>query len=94
AWIMTAALGLWSLFTAVCGFAGSFWQLFLARVGVGIGEAGGAAPAYSLISDYFPKQQRARALAAYSLGIPIGSGLGVIFGGLIAAWIGWRAAFI
>lgn len=94
AWIMTTALALWSLFTAVCGFAGSFWQLFAARVGVGIGEAGGAAPAYSLISDYFPKQQRGRALAAYSLGIPIGSGLGVIFGGLIAAWIGWRAAFI
>ena len=93
-WIMTIALGLWSLFTAICGTAHGFWQLFLSRVGVGIGEAGGAAPAYSLISDYFPKSQRARALAAYSLGIPIGSGLGVLFGGLIAAKLGWRAAFL
>jgi sugar phosphate permease len=93
-WIMTAALALWSGFTALCGVATGFWQLFLMRVGVGIGEAGGVAPAYSLISDYFPKEQRARALAVYSLGIPVGSACGVLFGGLIAAEIGWRAAFI
>lgn len=67
--------------------------MFLTRVGVGIGEAGGVAPAYSLISDYFPKHQRARALAVYSLGIPIGSGCGILFGGLIAHAIDWRAAF-
>lgn len=93
-WIMTGALALWSGFTALCGFAGGFWQLFLCRMGVGVGEAGGVAPAYSLISDYFPKEQRARALAAYSFGIPIGSALGILFGGLIAASIDWRAAFI
>lgn len=93
-WIMTVCLAAWSFFTAICGFAGSFWHLFLARIGVGVGEAGGAAPAYSLISDYFPKAQRGRALATYSLGIPIGSGLGVLLGGLIAASIGWRAAFM
>lgn len=93
-WIMTVCLAAWSLFTAVCGLAGNFWHLFLARIGVGVGEAGGAAPAYSLISDYFPKAQRGRALATYSLGIPIGSGLGVLLGGLIAASIGWRAAFM
>ena len=92
--IMAWALGIWSAFTAICGLAGSFWHLFLARVGVGIGEAGGVAPAYSLISDYFPKHQRARALSVYSLGIPIGSGCGILFGGLIAAQIDWRAAFI
>ena len=92
--IIAYALGLWSGFTALCGFTTSFWQLFLARVGVGIGEAGGVAPAYSLISDYFPKHQRARALAAYSLGIPIGSGCGIVFGGLIASAIDWRAAFL
>jgi MFS family permease len=91
--IMAYALGLWSAFTAICGFANSFWQLFLARVGVGIGEAGGVAPAYSLIADYFPKHQRARALAVYSLGIPIGSGCGVVFGGLVASAIDWRFAF-
>lgn len=93
-WIMTGALALWSGFTALCGLATGFWQLFLCRMGVGIGEAGGVAPAYSLISDYFPKEQRARALAAYSFGIPIGSALGILFGGLIAHAVDWRAAFI
>ncbi|MCR5876152.1 MFS transporter [Phenylobacterium sp. J426] len=93
-WIMTGALALWSAFTALCGLAGGFWQLFLCRMGVGVGEAGGVAPAYSLIADYFPKEQRARALAAYSFGIPIGSSLGILFGGLIAHSIDWRAAFI
>lgn len=92
--IMAYALGLWSAFTALCGLATGFWQLFLARVGVGIGEAGGVAPAYSLISDYFPKHQRARALSVYSLGIPIGSGCGILFGGLIASAINWRYAFV
>lgn len=93
-WIMTGALAIWSGFTALCGLAGGFWQLFLCRMGVGVGEAGGVAPAYSLISDYFPKEQRARALAAYSFGIPVGSALGILFGGLIAATIDWRAAFV
>lgn len=92
-WIMTWALGLWSAFTAACGLATGFWPLFLCRMGVGVGEAGGVAPAYSLISDYFPKEQRARALAAYSFGIPLGSALGILFGGLIARFIDWRAAF-
>lgn len=91
--IMAGALAIWSGFTALCGLTTGFWQLFLARVGVGIGEAGGVAPAYSLISDYFPKAQRARALALYSLGIPIGGGCGILFGGLIASEINWRAAF-
>ena len=93
-WIMTGALTLWSGFTALCGLATGFWQLFFCRMGVGVGEAGGVAPAYSLISDYFPKEQRARALAAYSFGIPIGSALGILFGGLIAHAVDWRAAFI
>lgn len=93
-WIMTAALTVWSGFTVACGFASGFWSLFLFRMGVGVGEAGGVPPAYSLISDYFPKNQRARALAAYSFGIPLGSALGVLFGGLIAAYIDWRMAFI
>ncbi|RME68778.1 MAG: MFS transporter, partial [Alphaproteobacteria bacterium] len=92
-WIMTVALALWSLMTALCGLAQNFWQLFLARLGVGVGEAGGVAPAYSLISDYFPPHQRARAMAAYSFGIPIGSALGIVFGGFIASTIDWRMAF-
>ena len=92
-WIMTAALMIWSGMTAACGLANSFWQLFLARLGVGVGEAGGVAPAYSLISDYFPSHQRARALSVYSFGIPIGSALGILFGGYIASKIDWRYAF-
>ena len=59
-WIITIALVLWSAMTAVCGLAQNFWQIFLARLGVGVGEAGGVAPSYSLISDYFPPNQRAR----------------------------------
>ena len=93
-WIMTAALTLWSGFTALCGVVGSFSHLFLARMGVGIGEAGGVAPAYSLIADYFPKHQRARALAAYAFGIPLGTAAGTLVGGLLAVHYGWRTAFI
>ena len=92
-WIMTGALVIWSGMTAACGLAGNFWQLFLARLGVGVGEAGGVAPAYSLISDLFPPHQRARALSIYSFGIPIGSALGIVFGGVIASLIDWRFAF-
>ncbi len=93
-WIMTGALALWSAFTVACGMATSYAGLFACRMGVGIGEAGGVAPAYSLISDYFPKSQRARALAAYSFAIPVGSALGLLFGGLIAQRMSWRAAFV
>ena len=93
-WIMTAALTVWSGMTAACGYAQNFGQLFLARLGVGVGEAGGVAPAYSLISDYFPSHQRARALSVYSFGIPIGGALGIILGGVLTDIIGWRAAFV
>ena len=93
-WIMTAALAVWSLFTAACGYATNFVQLFGARLGVGIGEAGGVAPAYSIISDYFPPRERARALAVYSLGIPIGSAAGIIVGGVLASRLDWRFAFL
>jgi len=92
--IIAISLGLWSLFTAACGFAQNFLQLFLARMGVGIGEAGGVAPAYALVSDYFPPERRARALAIFSFGIPIGSALGIFFGGWLASHIDWRWAFI
>lgn len=92
--IIALSVALWSAFTALCGFAQNFWQLFLARMGVGIGEAGGVAPSYALISDYFPKERRARALAFFSLGIPIGSALGVFFGGWIGQYLDWRWAFI
>ncbi|OYW43545.1 MAG: MFS transporter [Rhodobacterales bacterium 12-64-8] len=93
-WIMTWALGIWSAFTIVCGLTSNFVQLFFARMGVGVGEAGGVAPAYSLIADYFPPKQRARALAIYSFGIPVGSAAGILFGGLLAQFVDWRFAFI
>jgi MFS family permease len=93
-WIMTIALALWSAMTAMCGLAQNFWQLFLARLGVGVGEAGGVAPAYSLIADYFPAEKRARALSIYSFGIPVGSALGIFVGGTLASIIDWRAAFL
>src|ERR1700722_2271978 len=80
-WIVTISLALWSAFTAACGAAHNFAQLFAARLGVGVGEAGGVAPAYALISDYFPPGRRARALAVYSFGIPLGSAAGILFGG-------------
>src|SRR5215218_6233728 len=92
--IIAASIALWSVFTAGCGLAQKFWQLFLARMGVGIGEAGGVAPSYALISDFYPKERRARALALFSLGIPIGSALGVFFGGWIASHLDWRSAFL
>jgi MFS family permease len=93
-WIMTIALTVWSAMTALCGLAQNFWQMFAARLMVGVGEAGGVAPAYSLISDYFPPSERARAMAVYSFGIPIGSAVGIVFGGVIATVLDWRWAFI
>jgi MFS family permease len=91
--VISAAVAVWSLFTALCGAAGNFWQIFLARMGVGIGEAGGVAPSYALIADYFTPHRRARALAIFSLGIPIGSAIGLFFGGWIATVLNWRWAF-
>lgn len=93
-WIITIALMMWSLMTALCGLAQNFAQLFLARLGVGVGEAGGVAPSYSLISDYFPSNQRSRALGIYAFAIPIGSALGMLIGGVLTNLIGWRLTFI
>lgn len=85
--IIAAGLVVWSGFTALCGTAGNFLQLFLARLGVGVGEAGGVAPSYALINEYYPPERRARALAIYSLGVPLGSAAGALFGAQIAALI-------
>jgi MFS family permease len=92
--IIAAAVALWSLFTAACGLVQTFTQLVVARMGVAVGEAGGIAPSYALISDYYPRDRRSRALAFFSLGIPIGSALGVFFGGWLASHLDWRMAFI
>ena len=91
--IIAISVALWSLFSALCGAAQGFTQLFLARIGVGVGEAGGVAPSYALIADSVPPERRARALAIFFFGIPIGSALGIFFGGWIASSIDWRTAF-
>jgi len=90
------ALGcfLWSLCTFACGVAKTYPMLVAARMGVGVGEAGGAPPSYSIISDYFPAHKRGQALALFSLGVPMGQGLGAAFGGKTAELYGWRMAFI
>ncbi|MCJ8191215.1 spinster family MFS transporter [Sphingomicrobium aestuariivivum] len=92
--VIAGAVAVWSGFTALCGTANSFIQLFLFRLGVGVGEAGGVAPSYALIADYFPPERRARALAIFSLGVPIGLGAGTVFGAYIAELVNWRVAFV
>ncbi|THD61518.1 MFS transporter [Phenylobacterium sp.] len=91
--IITAAIVIWSGFTALCGTAANFATLAAYRFGVGVGEAGLSPPAHSLISDYYEPKQRASALSVYSFGIPLGTMLGAILGGQIAQAFGWRMAF-
>jgi len=91
--IIAVACGLWSFCSAACGLAAGFATLAIARMGVGVGEAGGAAPSYSIISDYFPPEKRGVGLAIFSLGVPFGTMLGAASGGWIAAHYGWRMAF-
>ena len=92
--IVAIACGLWSAFTGACGLATGFASLAIARMGVGVGEAGGAAPSYSIICDYFRPDERGVGLAIFSLGVPIGTMLGAASGGWIAAHYGWRTAFL
>ena len=92
--LIAIALATWSAMTALCGVATNFVQLLLARIGVGVGEAGCTPPAHSLISDIVPPERRSSALAFYALGIPIGTLLGMMIGGLLADWVGWRKAFL
>ncbi len=92
--IISAALVVWSGFTAACGLAGNFVQLLAMRVGVGIGEAGCSPPSHSLISDYYEPRQRASALAIYAFGIPLGGMIGAVAGGWLAKNFGWRIAFM
>ncbi|MBB3032522.1 spinster family MFS transporter [Alteriqipengyuania lutimaris] len=91
--IIALALTVWSGMTAVSGLAQNYAQLVLARVGVGVGEAGGSPPAHSMISDIFPEKERATALSIYSIGIYIGILTGFALGGFIADAFGWRMAF-
>lgn len=92
--LIAACLCIWSATTAACGFAGSFGTLLLARVGVGVGEAGGVPPSYSLVSDYFPPAKRSTIIAILNSAVPCGVFAGFIIGGYVNAQLGWRAALI
>ena len=81
--LMALGLAVWSSMTALSGFASNFGMLAAARIGVGIGEAGASPAAFSMISDYFPKERRATALSIYSSGLYIGGGLSLAIGGLV-----------
>jgi MFS family permease len=93
-WLISLSLAVWSAMTAVCGLAQNFVQLALARVGVGVGEAGCTPAAHSLIADSVSPEKRSSAIAFYGLGIPIGGLLGLIIGGIVNDLYGWRAAFM
>jgi predicted MFS family arabinose efflux permease len=92
--VLSVACAVWSAATIACGMAQSHAQLVMARMSVGIGEAGGVPPSYSIISDYFPASRRGTALGLFNLGPPIGQALGVAFGAKIAAAYDWRLAFV
>ena len=92
--IISLAVGVWSAMTTLCGLAQSYVQLLLARVGVGVGEAGGSPPAYSMISDMFPQQDRATAYGVYGMGVNLGILAGLLTGGWVNEYFGWRVAFL
>ncbi len=92
--VIAFSLALWSGMTALCGTVSHFWQLLLARIGVGVGEAGCSPPAHSIISDMFPLSQRATALSVYNMGINFGVFIGFLAGGWINQYLGWRYAFV
>jgi MFS family permease len=92
--VLAFACGLWSAATIACGMSSTYPQLVLARMTVGVGEAGGVPPSYAIISDYFPPGQRGTALGLFNIGPPIGQALGVAFGASVAAAYNWRDAFL
>ncbi|WP_447764494.1 spinster family MFS transporter [Sphingopyxis panaciterrae] len=81
--LIVAGIGFWSVMTTLCGFAGSYATLFLVRMGVGVGEATLSPAAFSILSDYFPRDKLARAIAVYSIGVPLGSGIALILGSFV-----------
>lgn len=93
-WLISICLAVWSAMTAICGFAQNFLQLALARIGVGVGEAGCTPAAHSLIADSVPPEKRSSAIAFFGLGIPIGGLLGLIIGGVVNDQYGWRIALM
>jgi predicted MFS family arabinose efflux permease len=92
--VMTLSLAVWSVMTALCGVAATFWQLAAARIGVGAGEAGAIPPAQSLLADYYQPTQRTRAIGIYMMSGTAGYVVALVLGGWIAQNFGWRAAFL
>src|SRR5687768_8340289 len=92
--ILAAAVFVWSALTAVSGITRTYWQLFVTRLGVGVGEAACAPAATSLIGDLFPPEKRARAMSVFMMGLPIGIALSYLVGSYVAAAWGWRTAFL
>ena len=92
--IITLALTVFSVMTALCGFAANFVQLALARIGVGVGEAGASPPSHSIIADLFPPKERATAMGIFAVGVNIGIMIGFFAGGWIRDVYGWRIAFM
>ena len=92
--VLSLACALWSAATAACGLSSNYPQLAVARMSVGVGEAGGVPPSYAIITDYFPPGMRGTALGLFNLGPPLGQALGVAFGASIAAAYNWRSAFV
>jgi MFS family permease len=93
-YLIAGSLAVWSGFTILCGSTRNFTQMLLARVGVGVGEAGCTPAAHSLITDYVPRERRALALAMYQMGVPLGSLTGLAVGGILVSTLGWRSAFL
>ena len=92
--VLAIACGIWSAATLACGLAKTYPQLVVARITVGIGEAGGVPPSYAIISDYFPPGRRGAALALFNFGPPLGMALGVALGASLAEAFSWRSAFM
>ena len=92
--VLSLACTIWSAATMLCGVARSYPQLVIARMTVGVGEAGGVPPSYAIIADYFPPGRRGTALGIYNLGPPVGAALGIAFGASITAAFSWRTAFL
>lgn len=92
--IVSVSVFIWSFMTALSGFAQNYAHLLMARIGVGIGEAGGSPPSHSIISDIFPPEKRASALGFYSTGVSIGILFGFLLGGWLNEYFGWRVAFM
>ena len=92
--IVALSLFIWSFMTAISGFIQNYVQLLLARIGVGIGEAGGSPPSHSIISDIFPPDRRAGAIGFYSTGVNVGILFGFLAGGWLNEFFGWRVAFM